>query len=155
MARHDGLTLGTHAVLSVNELCCLHTMREGQGLEPQADDRITLTGIRAFGHHGVLSHERTFGQQFSADVVLHLDLSRAGISDRLEDTVDYGKIAAAVSEELSGPPLNTIEALAHRIAVRCGSDERVRAVDVTVHKPMAPVSVVLDDVSVTITRSTP
>lgn len=127
--------------------------REEAGLEQPRDDRITLTGIRAFGHHGVLSHERSFGQQFRADVTLFLDLAPVGASDRLDDTVDYGAIATAVSEELSGPPLNTIEALAHRIARRCTTDQRLRAVEVTVHKPMAPVSVLLDDVSVTILRS--
>lgn len=120
----------------------------------RAADRITLTGIRAFGHHGVLPHERTLGQQFSADVTLFLDLAPVGASDRLVDTVDYGGVAAAVAEELAGPALDTIEALAQRIADRCTIDERVRAVEVTVHKPMAPVPVVLADVSVTITRST-
>lgn len=121
-------------------------------MDSQAIDRITLTGIRAFGHHGVLPHERTHGQQFSADVTLFLDLAAAGASDRLADTVDYGAVAAAVAEELTGPALDTIEALAHRIADRCTTDERVRAVEVTVHKPMAPVPVVLTDISVTITR---
>lgn len=121
-------------------------------MDSQTEDRITLTGIRAFGHHGVLPHERTFGQQFSADVTLSLDLAQVGASDALADTVDYGAVAAAVAEELSGPALNTIEALAQRIADRCAIDQRVRAVTVTVHKPMAPVPVVLADVSVTITR---
>lgn len=123
-------------------------------MDRRGDDRITLTGIRAFGHHGVLPHERALGQQFSADVTLFLDLAPVGASDRLSDTVDYGGVAAAVAEELAGPALDTIEALAQRIADRCIDDERVRAVEVTVHKPMAPVPVVLSDVSVTITRST-
>ncbi|WP_425308095.1 dihydroneopterin aldolase [Ammonicoccus fulvus] len=119
-----------------------------------AHDRIALRGIRAFGHHGVLPHERTYGQQFSADVTIAVDLSVVGESDRLADTVDYSEIAAAVSEELAGSPLDTIEALAHRIADRCLGDDRIEEVEVTVHKPMAPVSVVLDDIAVTITRST-
>lgn len=122
-------------------------------MDQKAGDRITLTGIRAFGHHGVLPHERALGQQFSADVTLFLDLALVGASDQLADTVDYGGVAAAVAEELAGPALDTIEALAHRIADRCTADERVRVVEVTVHKPMAPVPVVLADVSVTITRS--
>lgn len=120
-----------------------------------ARDRITLRGIRAFGHHGVLPHERTYGQQFSADVTIAVDLSAVGESDRLADTVDYSEIAAAVSEELAGSPLDTIEALARRIADRCLVDDRIEKVEVTVHKPMAPVSVVLDDIAVTITRSNP
>ena len=116
-------------------------------------DRITLSGIRAFGHHGVLAHERTHGQQFSADVTLHLDLSAAGDSDQLADTIDYGQVAAAVSSELSGPPLNTIEALAHRVARACLADPRCIETEVTVHKPMAPVPVLVEDISVTIRRS--
>lgn len=117
-------------------------------------DRITLTGIRAFGHHGVLEHERALGQPFSADVTLTVDLSAAGSSDRLADTIDYGRVAAAVAAEITGPALDTIEALAHRIADTCLADERCVSVEVTVHKPMAPVPVVLDDISVSITRST-
>ena len=116
-------------------------------------DRITLTGIRAFGHHGVLPHERTYGQQFSADITLHLDLSAVGASDRLVDTIDYGHVAAAVSAALGEAPMDTIEALAHRIARVGLADPRCTEVEVTVHKPMAPVSVLLDDISVTIRRS--
>lgn len=122
-------------------------------MECVGTDRITLVGIRAFGHHGVLAHERTLGQQFSADVTLHLDLSVAGESDRLADTIDYGQVAAAVSGELSGPPLDTIEAVAHRIARMCLADPRCIETEVTVRKPMAPVPVLLDDISVTIRRS--
>jgi 7,8-dihydroneopterin aldolase/epimerase/oxygenase len=119
-----------------------------------ATDRITLSGIRTFGHHGVLDHERVYGQQFSADVTLFIDLAAVGKSDQLADTIDYGAVASAVAAELTGPPLATIEALADRIAGTCLTDPRCAAVEVTVHKPMAPVSVVLDDISVTIRRST-
>lgn len=122
-------------------------------MDCSATDRITLSGIRAFGHHGVLDHERSYGQQFSADVNLFVDLAAVGDSDQLADTIDYGGVAAAVAAELTGPPLDTIEALAHRIAGVCLADARCAAVEVTVHKPMAPVSVVLDDISVTIRRS--
>ncbi len=115
-------------------------------------DRITITGIEAFGYHGVLEHERTYGQRFVVDVALGVDLSAAGASDDLADTVDYGTLAAEVADLVTGPPCDLIEALAERIAARCLSDPRVQAAEVTVHKPSAPVPVVAEEVSVTLRR---
>ncbi len=115
-------------------------------------DRITLTGISAFGHHGVFDDERNDGQTFVVDVVCTLDLSDAGASDDLEHTVDYGALAAAVAADISGDPLNLIEALAERIARTCLAPNRITAVEVTVHKPHAPIPVPFGDVAVTLTR---
>lgn len=115
-------------------------------------DRIRLTGLSAWGRHGVLAHEREFGQRFVIDVVLDLDLAPAAASDELADTVDYGTLARAVADIVAGPAHDLIEALAGDIADRCLSDDRVVAVEVTVHKPSAPVPVDVDDVSVTVRR---
>lgn len=115
-------------------------------------DRITITGIEAFGHHGVLPHEREYGQRFVVDVSLALDLSVAGASDDLADTVDYGRLSGDVAAIVAGPPVDLIETVAERIAARCLEDERVQAAEVTVHKPAAPVPVVAAEVSVTIRR---
>lgn len=118
-------------------------------------DRITLTGITARGHHGVYEHERRDGQTFRADVVCHLDLAPAGASDDVADTVHYGELAQAVAAEIAGESCDLIESLAERIARRVLSDARVRTVEVTLHKPQAPIPVEFSDVSVTITRSQP
>jgi 7,8-dihydroneopterin aldolase/epimerase/oxygenase len=118
-------------------------------------DRITISGIEAFGHHGVLPHEREYGQRFVVDVALGLDLSPAGASDDLRDTVDYGALAAAIAGIVSGEPADLIETVAERIAERCLTDARVQAVEVTVHKPSAPVPVVVGEVSVTLRRVRP
>lgn len=115
-------------------------------------DRISITGIEAFGHHGVLAHEREYGQRFVVDVTLGVDLAAAGASDDLDDTVDYGALSGAVAALIAGEPCELIEALAERIATRCLSDPRVEAAEVTVHKPCAPVPVVAAEVSVTIRR---
>jgi dihydroneopterin aldolase len=50
-------------------------------------DRITLTGLRARGRHGVYDFERERGQDFVVDVVLELDLGPAARSDDMADTV--------------------------------------------------------------------
>lgn len=115
-------------------------------------DRIAITGIQAFGHHGVLPHEREFGQRFVVDLVLELDLAAAGRSDDLADTVDYGALSAEVAAIVAGEPADLIETVAERIATRCLTDERVQATEVTVHKPAAPVPVVATEVAVTIRR---
>jgi 7,8-dihydroneopterin aldolase/epimerase/oxygenase len=118
-------------------------------------DRITVTGIEAFGHHGVLAHEREYGQPFVVDVALEVDLSAAGASDDLADTIDYGALAGDVAAIVGGEPVDLIESVAARIA-DCGlADARVQAVEVTVHKPAAPIPVVAREVAVTIRRTRP
>ena len=117
-------------------------------------DTITLTGITAQGFHGVFEEERRNGQPFVVDLVLHADLQPAGISDDLTKTAHYGVLAEQVAAIISGEPLNLIEALAERIAAAVlGGFAGVDAVEVTVHKPQAPITVPFGDVSVTIRRS--
>jgi dihydroneopterin aldolase len=118
-------------------------------------DRITLRGLVVRGYHGVFDHERTDGQDFVVDVVLDVDTSSAARSDDLADTVDYGAVAAAVAAVVSGEPVNLIETLAGRIATACLADVRVTSVEVTVHKPNAPIPLTFNDVAVTITRERP
>ena len=115
-------------------------------------DRITLRGLVVRGHHGVFEHERTDGQDFVVDVALDVDTSAAARSDSLADTVDYGAVAAAIAAIVSGDPVNLLETLAERIATACLADVRVSSVEVTVHKPNAPIPLTFSDVAVTITR---
>jgi dihydroneopterin aldolase len=116
-------------------------------------DCVALHGLRGFGRHGVLPQERRDGQSFLVDVSLGLDTSKAAASDDLTDTVDYGDLATRVVAVVEGEPVNLIETLAGRIADVCLAEPRVKQVEVTVHKPFAPVAVPLDDVTVTIRRS--
>ncbi len=133
-----------------------------------ARDTITLSGVRARGHHGVLADERRDGQEFVVDVALTLDLARAAASDDVADTVHYGELAEAIVAAIERDPVDLIETLAERIVYQPRSAdelERIAAlvlehaavheVVVTVHKPHAPIRVPFDDVAVTITRSRP
>jgi 7,8-dihydroneopterin aldolase/epimerase/oxygenase len=115
-------------------------------------DRIVLRGLRARGHHGVYAEEREAGQTFLVDVVLHVDTRRAADSDDVSDTVHYGELAAEVVAVVEGEPVKLIETLAASIAAVCLSRPAVESVEVTVHKPEAPVGVPFDDVAVTIVR---
>ena len=116
-------------------------------------DRIELVGLRARGFHGVLEHERRDGQEFVVDVSLDVDTSSAAATDDLGETVDYGVLAQSIAAVVAGDPVDLIETLAQRIADVCLVDRRVRAVDVAVHKPSAPVTVPVEDVVVRIHRS--
>jgi 7,8-dihydroneopterin aldolase/epimerase/oxygenase len=115
-------------------------------------DRITITGLRARGHHGVYDFERRDGQDFVIDVVLELDTAPAAVSDDVADTVHYGELAAALAGVVSGEPVNLLETLAARLARVCLEDKRVAVATVTVHKPQAPVSVPVSDLAVMIRR---
>ena len=116
-------------------------------------DRITLTGLRVRGHHGVLAHERRDGQDFVVDVALSVDTRAAAASDDLADTVDYSQLAVAVTRAVETDPVDLVETLAQRVADLCLGDPRVGWTEVTVHKPHAPVAVAFADVALTIHRS--
>ncbi|CAB5239371.1 unannotated protein [freshwater metagenome] len=115
------------------------------------NDQIKITGIKAFGYHGVFDHEARDGQDFFVDVNLFLDLSKAAQSDALDDTVNYGSITDLVVEDIQGARVELIEKLAHRIATNVlASDSRILKTIITVHKPHAPVNFPVSDISVSI-----
>ena len=116
------------------------------------DDRIALRGLRAWGRHGVLESEQESGQVFVVDAVVTLDTRSAARADDLTATVDYGTLAAEIVALVEGPPVRLIETLADRIAAACLARSAVTAVEVTVHKPHAPIPVPFTDVAVTIRR---
>lgn len=118
-------------------------------------DRIVLTGLRTRGRHGCLPAERELGQEFVIDVVLGLDSGPAAANDDLLRTVDYGALADRLVAVVEGEPVNLIETLAERLAALCLDQPPVEEVEVTVHKPSAPVRHPFTDVAVTIQRSRP
>ncbi|MPZ85138.1 MAG: dihydroneopterin aldolase [Actinophytocola sp.] len=116
-------------------------------------DRITLTGLRVHGHHGVFDHERRDGQEFVVDVTVWLDLTRAGATDDLAETVHYGELATRVAGIVGGEPRDLIETVGAEVADDVLTDERIHAVEVTIHKPDAPIPLDFADVAVTIHRA--
>ncbi|HEU5223413.1 MAG TPA: dihydroneopterin aldolase [Candidatus Lumbricidophila sp.] len=118
-------------------------------------DRITLTGLRVIANHGVFDFERADGQEFVIDVTAFLPLGAAAASDDLDDTVHYGELANQVVAAVERDPVDLIETVAERVAGVALGFRAVRSVEVTVHKPHAPIEVPFSDVSVTIVRSRP
>ena len=114
---------------------------------------IRLTGIKVFAHHGVLPGEQQSGQEFIIDVAVEADVEQAAQDDRLTSTIDYGVLAASIQERVAEERWNLIERVAGRVAELVLEDTRVHAVEVTVHKPGAPIPVEFDDVSVSLRRT--
>ena len=118
-------------------------------------DQIRLLGVTARGRHGVFPQERRDGQDFTVDVVLHVDTTKAAATDDVADTVHYGELAVRVADVIRGEPVDLIETLAARIAESClasPDSAGVFAVDVVVHKPQAPITEPFTDVVVAIRR---
>mgnify|MGYP000406516980 FL=1 len=116
-------------------------------------DQIRVTGIKAFGYHGVLPHEATEGQDFIVDLLITLDLRAVSLSDDLQETINYADLAQIAHDNIVGERVQLIERLAGRIAQEISSAySQITSVSVTVHKPHAPVTVDFENISVTITR---
>lgn len=116
-------------------------------------DRIELRGLRVRGHHGVFDFEKRDGQDFVVDVTVWMDLKPAAASDDLKATMNYGELAGAAAEIISGPARDLIETVAAEIAERVMLDSRVDAVEVVLHKPLAPIPLEFADVAVVAYRS--
>lgn len=120
--------------------------------EQSVSDQIALRGLRVRGFHGVLPEERRDGQDFVIDAVLSVDTRQAAATDDLSDTVDYAGLAQRLATVVAGEPLDLIETLATRLADVCLATDLVEAVELTVHKPQAPVGLPFEDVAVSIRR---
>lgn len=112
---------------------------------------IEITGLRAYGYHGVMEFEREQGQYFVVDAKIWIDHERAAFTDELEHTVSYAEIAELIVANVGANPVNLLEKLAQRLA-----DEVLRAagpvakkVKIKVSKPDAPIQLYFENVSVT------
>jgi len=116
-------------------------------------DSIILTGLRVKAHHGVYDFERENGQDFVIDVTVWLDLRTAAASDDVSRTIHYGELANEVTAAAQHNPVDLIETVAERIAAVVLLHEAAERVQVTLHKPQAPIEVPFTDVAVRIERT--
>lgn len=117
-------------------------------------DVIRLNGLQLSALIGVLDQEKIAEQPLVIDAELRLDLSSAGRSDDLRDTVSYAAVADLIEGIVADQQFVLIETLAETLTtaiIRC--DARIEAAAVTVHKPQAPLTQTFDDVAVTIHRT--
>lgn len=116
-------------------------------------DKIKLDNMQFYGYHGVFPEENKLGQQFYVDLELFFDLTAAGKSDKLEDSINYAEIHSRVKHKVENETFQLIEALAEAIA----SDllhtyTKINALTVRVIKPHPPFDIHFDGVTVEIHR---
>ncbi|QNE90169.1 dihydroneopterin aldolase [Corynebacterium incognita] len=117
-------------------------------------DRIHLTGLELYGYHGVFAEEKREGQPFIVDLTCWLDYSAAAAEDDLTKTVNYAELAEVAAAVVEGPARDLIETVATEIAESAMAQfPELFAVEVTVHKPQAPIPRTFADVAVVARRS--
>ena len=112
-------------------------------------DVIHLQGVKAFGYHGVLEHEKINGQEFTVDVRIETNFDAAVATDDVALTINYAEVAQDVVDSVIGERFDLIETLADHIAQKIIVRAGVLRVFVTVHKPHAPIDHEFSNVSVT------
>jgi len=100
-------------------------------------DRIIISGLEAKAIIGTLPDERTRKQKLVIDLDLHCDLSRAGRSDDLNDTIDYSAVEKAVAAHVEASSFKLLEALAESVAGICLGFKGVEKAVVKIQKPSA------------------
>ncbi len=116
-------------------------------------DKILLTGMEFFGHHGCSDEERQRGQVFKVDAELILDLSKSAKSDDIKDTVDYVSVFNEIKTVVTGKPRNLIETVAEDIAQTILEKfYQIETVKINLQKPSAGINGVFDAAAVSIIR---
>jgi len=117
-------------------------------------DRIFIKGLALHAYHGVMPYEGKVGQTFTIDLALDIDLSAAAHTDKVADTVSYDKVVGCVATAFVAQKFRLIEAAAGKVAdAVLAAFPAVRKVEVTIHKPHAPIAATFNDVGVTLARS--
>lgn len=116
-------------------------------------DRIHLNNMAFYGFHGHLASETELGQRFFVDVTIQTDLTKAGQSDDLVDSINYADVYDRTKRIVEGEPCKLIERVASLIADDLWQTYGgIIGLSVTVRKPEAPIPGILDFVEVTVTR---
>ena len=117
-------------------------------------DQIFIKGLEVFAKHGVYKEEQEKGQKFLVNAILYFDTAKAGRSDELEDSVDYGKVCQLINDFMTQYRMNLLETIANRLARKIlMAYPELEAVTLEIEKPQAPIPLPFDNVSVKIHRS--
>lgn len=117
-------------------------------------DKIIIKNLEIYAYHGVNEEEKINGQRFTLDIECKADLTKASLSDNLEDTVSYAKIIKLVRSVFILEKNDLIERAARRTADAILAEfDRIQRVKIFLGKPEAPIRANFDTVGVEITVS--
>ncbi|MDR1253549.1 MAG: dihydroneopterin aldolase [Oscillospiraceae bacterium] len=112
-------------------------------------DKIIIKGMEVFAYHGVNSDENRDGQNFKLNIVIYLNINE---SDKIEQTVNYSKVAKLALKVMQEDKYNLIETAAKKVALQILKEFlMVKKVKITLKKPDAPMKLKFDYVGVKIT----
>ena len=126
---------------------------EGAG-HPEPEVTIEITGLSLFTHVGVTAAEREVGQRLLLDLRLEVLDCDATVTDRVEDTIDYGEVCDTANLVAQQRTYKTLERLCAAIADRLIERYRPRIVWVKAAKPEPPLPFNVSEVSVEVWRET-
>lgn len=113
---------------------------------------IELRGLSVYTHHGVTEAEREIGQRLEIDVSFDVPDCDAVLTDRLEDTVDYGEVADIVVLAATERSYKTLERLGQVIGQRLAERYRCDSVRVRAAKPEPPLPLAIQEIAVEVTH---
>ena len=116
-------------------------------------DKIKITGLKVFAHHGVFEEETKNGQDFYINATLYLDCRPAGITDMLTKSVHYGEVSHFITKFLQEHTYQLIETAAEQTTKALLLEfPLIEKVEFELCKPHAPIGLPFENVSVTIER---
>jgi dihydroneopterin aldolase len=155
---HDELSDEERAEGEEHELPDDPEEQHGYGEDEEDEDEgfetvtIEISGLSLYTHHGVSEAEREIGQRLLLDLRLDVGETDATVTDRIEDTVDYGEVCQLVALVAQQRSYKTLERLCSAIADRLLADYELEGVWVKASKPEPPIALPVDDVSVEVWR---
>jgi 7,8-dihydroneopterin aldolase/epimerase/oxygenase len=122
------------------------------GLGAATPVQIEVAGLSLYTHHGVGEAERKVGQRLVVDISLELDECDAAVTDRLEDTIDYGDVCQEVALVAQARSYLTLERLCAAVADHLMDHYGADSVTVRAAKPEPPIALPVDEVAVELSR---
>jgi dihydroneopterin aldolase len=119
---------------------------------PEVGVTVEIVGLSLFTHHGVTEAEREVGQRLVFDVRFDVGEVDALVTDRVEDTVDYGKVCEEIALVAQQRPYRTLERLCAEVASRLAQRFGAESVSVKAAKPEPPLALPVEEVSVEVWR---
>ena len=113
---------------------------------------IEITGLSLYTHHGVTAEERKVGQRLLLDVRFDAGEPDALITDRVEDTIDYGEVCQVIALIAQQRSYKTLERLCSAVADRLLDEYSADEVWVKAAKPEPPIPLPVEEVSVEVWR---
>jgi dihydroneopterin aldolase len=119
---------------------------------PEIGVTVEIVGLSLYTHHGVTAAEREIGQRLVLDVRFDIGEPDALVTDRLEDTVDYGEVCQVIALIAQQRSYKTLERLCAVVADRLASQFGAESVTVKAAKPEPPIPLPVQEVSVEVWR---